>query len=224
MRLNPFRSVPPRLSPALVPAVGPALLAALLVVLSGCTSPSQTGVIPPTTASDTAAKERDAAPPAYRGPGQFQIPFGSTDPTSAELRAERQRQSTTQGLIPTGRVYLGSIPCETDACRVQRVTLTLLPDGRWRRVSQPLDPAGTARVDGGCWEPEPGEQPLIHLLSGHRTANRLATLRMRSPAVLTVQTLGVMTLPGRYTLNVQADTESIHTLQNSTSFYCPARS
>lgn len=217
MRLNSLRSVHPLVSVVLVPT--------LLAVLSACTSPSHTSATPPTVASDTAVKEREAAPPVYRGPGQFQIPFGSAEPTPQELRAERQRQSTTQGLIPTGRVYLGSIPCETDACRIQRVTLTLLPDGRWRRVSQPLDPAGAARVDGGCWIPEPGEQPLIHLLSGNHTeSNRLATLRMRNPAVLTVQSLGVMSLPGRYTLNVQADTESINSLQNNTSFYCPARS
>ncbi|MGH8810945.1 MAG: hypothetical protein ACREXO_02985, partial [Advenella sp.] len=115
-------SVPFRFVPAL-------LSASLLVVLAGCSSPSQQAAVPQVTASDTAATERETRPtPSYNRGGQIQIPFGTSEPTQAELRAERQRQSTTQGLIPEGRTYLGSIPCETAACTVQRVTLTLLPD------------------------------------------------------------------------------------------------
>jgi len=214
MRFVQFRSAPALLS------------ATFLALLVGCSSPSQQATTPPTTASDTAAKERDVAPPsAYNGHGQIQIPFGSTAPTEAQLRAQRQRQSTTQGLIPEGRAYLGTIPCDTAACNVQRVTLTLLPDGRWRRVSLPLDPAGQARTDTGCWTPEPAQQPLIHLLAAgvHAGNGRLATLRMQNPATLSVQALGAKTLTHRYTLNIQADTESINALQNDTSFYCPAR-
>ncbi len=199
-----------------------ALLSAIFVAaLAGCTGLSQTPPDQAAKASDTGSREREVAPPSYRGNGQFQIPFGTSELTQEQQRAEFVRQSTTQGLIPTGRVYLGSIPCSTAACQVQRVTLTLLPDGRWRRVSQPLEPAGAARTETGCWAPEPGAQPLIHLLSrGQPQAPRLATLRMQSPAVLTVQALAGKTLPGRYTLNIQADTESITALQNDTSFYC----
>lgn len=204
----------------------PALLSVtLLALLAGCTSPSQQTATPQTTASEMAAQERDVALSADNGRGQLQIPFGSTEPTEAQLRAQRQRQSTTQGLIPEGRAYLGTIPCDTATCNVQRVTLTLLPDGRWRRVSLPLEPAGRARVDTGCWTPEPGPQPLIHLLPAgvHAGNGRLATLRMQNPATLSVQALGAKTLTHRYTLNIQADTESINALQNDTSFFCPAR-
>ncbi len=210
-------SVPFRFAPAL-------LSASLLVMLAGCSSPSQQASV------DTAATEREARPipaykPAYNGGGQIQIPFGTSEPTQAELRAERQRQSTTRGLIPEGRTYLGSIPCETATCTVQRVTLTLLPDGRWRRIAQPLVPAGTARTDAGCWRSEPGTRPLIHLLpaSGSSSGANVASFSMQSPAVLNVQALGAKTLTRRYTLNIQADTESTSALQNDTSFFCPAR-
>ena len=209
----------------------PTLLSAtLLVIATGCSSPSQQAVVSQAsagdTAIDTAATARDATPvPAHNGGGQIQIPFGTSEPTEAELRAERQRQSTTQGLIPEGRTYLGSIPCETAACTVQRVTVTLLPDGRWRRVALPLVPAGSPRTDSGCWRPEPGARPLIHLLPASTSAGHasVASLRMQSPAVLSVQTLGARAVTGRYTLNIQADTESISTLQNDTTFFCPAR-
>ncbi|HBP28862.1 MAG: hypothetical protein ACTIKR_15235 [Advenella sp.] len=214
MSCVPFRFVPALLS------------ASLLVILAGCSSPSQQAAATQATASDTAATEREARPmPAYNGGGQIQIPFGTSEPTQAELRAERQRQSTTQGLIPEGRTYLGSIPCETAACTVQRVTLTLLPDGRWRRISQALAPSGSARIDAGCWRPEPGAQPMIHLLpaSASDSSASVASLRMQSPAVLYVQTLGANAVTRRYTLNIQADTESTSALQNDTSFFCPAR-
>jgi len=212
-------SVPFRFVPAL-------LSASLLVVLAGCSSPSQQAAVPQVTASDTAATERETRPtPSYNRGGQIQIPFGTSEPTQAELRAERQRQSTTQGLIPEGRTYLGSIPCETAACTVQRVTLTLLPDGRWRRISQPLVPSGSARTDAGCWRPEPGAQPMIHLLpaSANDSSASVASLRMQSPAKLNVQTLGAKTVTSLYTLNIQADTESTSALQNDTTFFCPAR-
>ncbi|MGX9934716.1 hypothetical protein ACVFVO_04980 [Advenella kashmirensis] len=212
-------SVPFRFAPAL-------LSASLLVVLAGCSSPAQQAAVPQATASDTAATERETrATPAYNSGGQLQIPFGTSEPTQAELRAERQRQSTTQGLIPEGRTYLGSIPCETAACTVQRVTLTLLPDGRWRRISQPLVPSGSARTDAGCWRPEPGTPPMIHLLpaSANGSGASVASLRMQSPARLNVQTLGAKAVASRYTLNIQADTESTSALQNDTSFFCPAR-
>ncbi len=211
-------SVPFRFAPAL-------LSASLLVMLAGCSSPSQQAAAPQATA-DTATIEREARPmAAYNGGGQIQIPFGTSEPTQAELRAERQRQSTTQGLIPEGRTYLGSIPCETAACTVQRVTLTLLPDGRWRRISQPLVPAGSARTDAGCWLPEPGRRPLIHLLpaSGNSSGPNVASFSMQSPAVLNVLALGAKAVTGRYTLNIQADTASTSALQNDTSFFCPAR-
>lgn len=212
-------SVPFRFVPAL-------LSASLLVVLAGCSSPSQQAAVPQVTASDTAATERETRPtPSYNRGGQIQIPFGTSEPTQAELRAERQRQSTTQGLIPEGRTYLGSIPCETAACTVQRVTLTLLPDGRWRRISQPLVPSGSARADAGCWRPESGAQPMIHLLpaSANDSSASVASLRMQSPAKLNVQTLGAKTVTSLYTLNIQADTESTNALQNDTTFFCPAR-
>lgn len=212
-------SVPFRFVPAL-------LSASLLVVLAGCSSPSQQAAVPQVTASDTAATERETRPtPSYNRGGQIQIPFGTSEPTQAELRAERQRQSTTQGLIPEGRTYLGSIPCETAACTVQRVTLTLLPDGRWRRISQPLVPSGSARTDAGCWRPESGAQPMIHLLpaSANDSSASVASLRMQSPAKLNVQTLGAKTVTSLYTLNIQADTESTSALQNDTTFFCPAR-
>lgn len=213
-------SVPFRFAPAL-------LSASLLIMLAGCSSPSQQAAVPQTTASDTAATERETRPaPVYNRGGQIQIPFGTSEPTQAELRAERQRQSTTRGLIPEGRTYLGSIPCETAACTVQRVTLTLLPDGRWRRISQPLVPSsGAPRTDVGCWRPEPGAQPLIHLLpaSANSSGASVASLRMQNPAVLNVQTLGGKAVTRRYTLNIQADTESTRALQNDTSFFCPAQ-
>lgn len=209
-----------------------ALLPALfLAFLAGCSSPTP----PAVSASDTAATERSTTPILNRdGRGQLLIPFGSNEPTEEQRRVERQRQSTTQGLVPEGRAYLGSIPCETAACSVQRVTLTLLPDGRWRRVSQPLSPAGTARTDSGCWTAEAGTPPYIHLQPSAQASarsgqsalaaqNTLATLRMQSPAVLSVQTLGIQKLAHRYTLNIQADTESIRALQNDTSFFCPAQ-
>ncbi|HLU01300.1 MAG TPA: hypothetical protein VKZ94_00970 [Advenella sp.] len=210
-------SVPFRFAPAL-------LSASLLVMLAGCSSPSQPLAASQAGASDTAAREREARPmPAYNGGGQIQIPFGTSEPTQAELLAQRQQQSTTQGLIPEGRTYLGSIPCETSQCTVQRVTLTLLPDGRWRRLSQPLAPAGPTRTDAGCWRPEPGAQPLIHLLPAGGGKVSVATLRMQTPAVLGVQALGAKAVTQRYTLNIQADTESTSALQNDTSFFCPAR-
>lgn len=215
MRSVQFRYVPTLLS------------AALLIIATGCSSPSQQAVTPPAAAGDTAAKTRDATPmPAHNGGGQIQIPFGTSEPTEAELRAQRQRQSTTQGLIPEGRTYLGSIPCETAACTVQRVTLTLLPDGRWRRVAQPLVPAGSAHTDTGCWRPEPGARPLIHLLPARSTGTTAASvgvLRMENPAVLSVQTVGANAVTQRYTLNIQADTESTRALQNDTAFFCPAQ-
>lgn len=210
------------------------LPAFFLAFLAGCSSPT-----PPSgsagSASDTAATERSTPPILNRdGRGQLLIPFGNNEPTEAQRLAERQRQSTTQGLVPEGRAYLGSIPCETAACSVQRVTLALLPDGRWRRVSQPLSPAGTARTDSGCWTAEAGTPPYIHLQPSAQTSTRsgqralaaqntLVTLRMQSPAVLSVQTLGAQKLAHRYTLNIQADTESIRALQNDTSFFCPAQ-
>ena len=207
-------SVPFRFQPAL-------LSASLLVLLAGCSTPAQQ-----TTASDTAARERETQPAsAYSGGGQIQIPFGTSEPTQAELLAERQRQSTTQGLIPEGRTFLGSIPCETAACSVQRVTLTLLPDGRWRRVSQPLVPAGAPRTDAGCWRPEPGTRPLVHLLPLRANGSNasVASFSMQSPAVLNVQTLGTRTITRRYTLTIQADKDSPSALQKDTSFFCPAR-
>jgi len=212
-----------------------ALLSALfLAFLAGCSSPTPSPVSAG-AASDTATTERNTTSVLNRdGRGQLLIPIGSNEPTEAQRRAERQRQSTTQGLVPEGRAYLGSIPCETAACSVQRVTLTLLPDGRWRRVSQPLSPAGTTRTDSGCWTAEAGTPPYIHLQataqasarSGQRARSGqsdLATLRMQSPAVLSVQTLGTQKLSHRYTLNIQADTESIRALQNDTSLFCPAQ-
>lgn len=211
-------SVPFRFAPAL-------LSVSLLVMLAGCSSPSQQAAAPQASV-DTAATEREAKPiPAYNSGGQIQIPFGTSEPTQAELRAERQRQSTTRGLIPEGRTYLGSIPCETATCTVQRVTLTLLPDGRWRRISQPLVPSGSARTDAGCWRSEPGARPLIHLLpaGGSSSSANVASFSMQSPAVLNVQTLGAKALTRRYTLNIQADTASTSALQNDTSFFCPAR-
>jgi len=207
-------SVPFRFQPAL-------LSASLLVLLAGCSTPAQQS-----TASDTAARERDTRPAsAYPGGGQIQIPFGTSEPTQAELLAERQRQSTTQGLIPEGRTFLGSIPCETAACSIQRVTLTLSPDGRWRRVSQPLVPAGSARTDSGCWRPEPGVRPLIHLLPLHTNGSSasVASFSMQSPAVLNVQTLGATAVNRRYTLTIQADKDSANALQNDRSFVCPAQ-
>ncbi|AHG63018.1 hypothetical protein [Advenella mimigardefordensis] len=207
-------SVPFRFRPAL-------LSASLLVLLAGCSTSAQHS-----TASDTATRERETRPAsAYPGSGQIQIPFGTSEPTQAELLAERQRQSTTQGLIPEGRTFLGSIPCETAACSVQRVTLTLLPDGRWQRISQPLVPAGAPRTDAGCWRPEPGTRPLVHLLPlrANGSSASIASFSMQSPAVLNVQTLGTRTITRRYTLTIQADKDSSSALQNDTSFFCPAR-
>ena len=202
----------------------------ILAFLAGCSSPTPPSVSAGSAASDTAATERSTSAVLNRdGRGQLLIPFGSNEPTEAQRRAERQRQSTTQGLVPEGRAYLGSIPCETSACSVQRVTLTLLPDGRWRRISLPLSPAGTARTDSGCWTAEAGTPPYIHLHPtghGQSTASdqsALATLRMQTPAVLSVQTLGAQKLAHRYTMNIQADTESIRALQNDTSFFCPTQ-
>ena len=218
-----MQSVPFRFAPA-------TLSATILLVLAGCSTPTQQAGAPQAAASDTAVRERETRPAsAFYGGGQIQIPFGTSEPTQAELLAERQRQSTTQGLMPEGRTFLGSIPCETAACSVQRVTLTLLPDGRWRRLSQPLAPSGAARTDSGCWRPEPGTRPLIHLLparvngsSAGQAATAVASFSMQSPAVLNVHTLGGKAVTRRYTLNIQAEKDFTRALQNDTSFFCPA--
>ena len=196
--------------------------AALLALLTGCathSAPDAAGV------RDTATVEREGAPlPAYRGPGQIQVELGSGEKTEAEILAERKRQSTTAGLIPSARTYLGTVPCEAGQCQVQRMNLTLLPDGRWRSVSTPIAPAGRDRIMTGCWRPEPGSQPLIHLYAGQglTAGTPTATLRMQSPAVLRIQNLGATHIANPFTLTIQAEVDFIRALETDTRLQCPA--
>ncbi len=196
--------------------------AALLVLLTGCATdnmPDRAGV------RDTATVEREGAPmPGYRGPGQIQIELGNREMTEAEILAERKRQSTTAGLIPSARTYLGTVPCEAGRCQVQRLNLTLLPDGRWRSISTPVEPAGRDRTMSGCWRPEPGTRPLVHLYAsqGMAAGAPVATLQMQSPAVLRIQNLGGTPIANPFTLTIQAEVDFIRALEADTKLHCPA--
>lgn len=72
------------------------------------------------------------------------------------------------------QTYLGTVPCFASAdaaCRAQRVTLTLSPNGRWRSRTVTIDPpAATPDVQAsqGCWRTAGDNRERVTLYNSER--------------------------------------------------------
>lgn len=143
-----------------------------LLVLGACAQQSEPNYYEISRANtQTDARHRAQGNNGSVAPSQLQIGFGDTNQTQTKNQPA-QVQAQTQDLAATGatepnqalaavsyqnlprnladtRTYLGTVSCG-EACGVQRMTLTVSPNGQWRARNNDLS-GQLNDTQMGCW-------------------------------------------------------------------------
>lgn len=226
------------------------LMGALLgfaVIGAGCAKQQTSGYYDPPGESTITDAQSQGAGAGYRqilrAPSQLQIELKpdapikprpgeplddakstiASDNTTSPLPTVNARTSA-QNLVPQAQTYMGTLPCFAPGlnCDVQRITLTLAPNGRWRGRSATLDtePQTTkSYVEQGCWDATDERPSRVRLMdiSGNLRAEFVVTAHN----VLRVRSVGGHSATLNYTLTRQPDLDAIDELSQQTIPNCP---
>lgn len=113
------------------------------------------------------------------------------------------------------QTYMGTVPCytgNTAACRAQRVTLTLSPNGRWRSRTVTVEPAqadAQPYTDEGCWRASGDQRERITLYDAKRTSS-VASFSFSQGNALILRTLHDQPSTLTYRLSRQPDLDPIN--------------
>jgi len=142
---------------------------------------------------------------------------------SAAQSDKAHSSSLVETLVPQPQTYFGTLPCfyKEMRCTIQKLTLSLAPNGRWRARSEYLDNAsvsGKPFVTQGCWTLLPTHPPSLLILDNKN--NVRAEMFFLSRNVLQVKTIDGDTPNLTYTLNRQPDMDPIAELDHVKPLEC----
>lgn len=131
------------------------LLAAIgsLLVLGACAQQSDPNYYEISRGStQTDARHRAQGNETTVAASQLQIGFGNKkQQTESKSAAHNSVQQSLPNNLADTRTYLGTVSCiNKSACSVQRMTLTLAPDGQWRARNADLN-GKINDTQLGCW-------------------------------------------------------------------------
>lgn len=227
------------------------LLAGTALSAAGCAQQRSEGYYDPSAESTITDAQAQGAGAGYRAvlraPSQVQIALEpeqkkASDPAARHATAKddqpvpesadndtRAVSAPTQSaaahsLVPQPQTYMGTLPCFSPLmqCTVQRVTLTLAPNNRWRGRTAYLenDSRKAAPVaEQGCWAVTGERPPRIILLDsqGNARVEFVATANN----VLRVRAIGGQTPNLNYNLTRQPDLDPIDELAKAKAPQCP---
>lgn len=154
--------------------------------------------------SRPASPDNAATPPSAidAAPGRDALQGEAAGPSGQGARLTSQgRQAITAAdiesfdlkqWIPQPQSYFGTLPCfhQDMRCTIQKVTLTLAPNGRWRARSAYLEndaQSGKPLADQGCWRIVPTNPPTLTLLDTNGNARaEMAFLNRNNLRVRTI--------------------------------------
>ncbi|KAG1341276.1 hypothetical protein G6F61_014880 [Rhizopus arrhizus] len=119
---------------------------------------------------------------------------------------------------------MGTLPCFSPAmqCTAQRVTLPLVPNGRWRGRTAYLenDPQkGPAVTEQGCWDATDERPPRVILMDGK--GNARAEFVVAANNVLRVRSIAGQPPNLNYTLPRQPARDPMAALAQAPAPHCP---
>jgi len=117
------------------------LIAPALLVLAACAQQPA----PPRQDADLAQAQRQAmGRDTGRAAAQLQLALDKTSPAAGN--------DAPSQAVAHAKTFLGTIPCQNDACEASRINLTLAPAGHWRARSTTLALPPRDTSEQGCWE------------------------------------------------------------------------
>lgn len=155
---------------------------AALFLLGACAQQSDPSYYDTGRAStQTDARHRAQGNGNVIAPSQLQLGFGDTKKANNNQQERPVAQMPVPDNMADTRTYLGTIPCSDQSqCSVQRMFLTIAPDGQWR--ARNASTSGTVNsLKKGCWVLTNTEPVRFNLLEQE---NNYATLEFTQSNVL----------------------------------------
>jgi len=138
-----------------------------------------------------------------RAAAQLQLALDKTPPAA--------RDDAPVQAVAHAKTFLGTIPCQNDACEASRISLTLAPAGHWRARSTTLALPPRDTAEQGCWEVVKRQPLRIVLLT--ETGTVRANLEFARDNVLRIITYNSVQPTLEYRLTQQAEIDPIDELK-----------
>lgn len=186
-----------------------------VLLLGACAQQSEPGYYEQSRASTATDARHRAQGNGSIAPSQLQIGFGQTQAVETE-NSPVAHKNIPANLSDT-RTYLGTFECSAASdCKVQRMTLTIAPDGQWRARNTAV--AGSLnQLDMGCWVITNNNPIRLNLNSENHT---FATVEFSQVNVLRLVRINNQKPLLQSHLTRQADIDPIQELADTPALNC----